>query len=273
VPGAQIDRQVAEAARLLGIEPLLDRRVQQISGGEQQRVAIGRAIVQKPQLYLLDEPISNLDASLRESVRAELRRLQQELRATMVMVTHDQLDALAVADRIAVMRLGKLQQIGTPADLYARPANLFVAGFVGRLRMNFLAGRAGAEAGAPVLRGEGFALPLPPHLAQVVRPAHEMTVGIRPESLDMMDGPASGAMAARLLVEQFQGDQVVCAAQLGSIVVQSVQPARRGRDTGTPVWLRPHPAQLHLFDTASGERLPVPAGTSQQYATMEGNDP
>ena len=129
VPGEEPDRRVIEVARLLGVEKLLDRYVQQISGGEQQRVAIGRAIVQKPNLYLLDEPISNLDASLRETVRTEVRRLQRQLGATMIMVTHDQMDALAVADRIAVLGEGTLRQIGTPEELYQMPANLFVASF------------------------------------------------------------------------------------------------------------------------------------------------
>jgi multiple sugar transport system ATP-binding protein len=132
-------QRITEVARLLGIERLLDRRIQQISGSEQQRVAIGRAIVQKPNAYLLDEPISNLDASLRESVRTELRRLQRRLSSTMIMVTHDQFDALEIADRIAILRAGVLQQCGTPQELYWSPANLFVAGFIGRTPMNLLA--------------------------------------------------------------------------------------------------------------------------------------
>ena len=160
VPSEEANRRVVEVARLLGVEKLLDRYVQQISGGEQQRVAIGRAIVQKPNLYLLDEPISNLDASLRETVRTEVRRLQRQLGATMIMVTHDQMDALAVADRIAVLGAGMLRQIGTPEDLYQRPANLFVAGFIGNMRMNLLSCRyAGGSSRA--LEGQGFQFPLP----------------------------------------------------------------------------------------------------------------
>ncbi len=172
-PRQEADRRVTDAAQMLNIAHLLDRRVQQISGGEQQRVAIGRAIVQQPQLYLLDEPVSNLDASLRETVRGEIRRLQQKLRATMVIVTHDQMDALAIADRIAVLRDGRLQQIGTPAELYQQPANQFVAGFLGRLRMNFLAGTIASE-NRPVPAGGRFR-------AQAARPAREPTAcaGIR----------------------------------------------------------------------------------------------
>ena len=159
-PRREIPERVVSVARLLGIEPLLDRYIQSISGGEQQRVAIGRAIVQKPDLYLLDEPISNLDASLREAVRSELRRLQRELGATMIMVTHDQLDALAIADRIAVLRSGKIQQFGGPEDLYRNPANAFVAGFIGQSRMNLLRCRYVGGA-APALEGEGFSFPAP----------------------------------------------------------------------------------------------------------------
>ncbi len=257
VASAEIERQVADTARLLRISHLLDRHVQQISGGEQQRVAIGRAIVQKPQLYLLDEPISNLDASLRESVRTELRRLQQELRATMIMVTHDQLDALAVADRIAVMHQGRLQQIGTPMALYAEPANLFVAGFIGRLRMNMLPGRLDGEAGVPVVRGDGFALRLPASLARAADASRDVTVGVRPEYLDVLSEPAPDAMAARVLTAQFQGDQVVCAAELGGMVMQAVQTEQRGLEAGASVWLRPRVGHVYLFDTGSGDRLPA----------------
>ena len=155
VPRGDIAGRVKDVARLLDIERLLDRSIQQVSGGEQQRVAIGRAIIQKPDLYLLDEPISNLDASLRESVRTEVRRLQRELGATMIMVTHDQLDALAIADRIAVLRKGALQQCGGPEELYLNPANLFVAGFIGQSRMNLLPCRSDGGA-APLCTARDF---------------------------------------------------------------------------------------------------------------------
>jgi ABC-type sugar transport system ATPase subunit len=154
-PREEIAPRVAETARLLGIEHLLDRRIQQVSGGEQQRVAIGRAIVQKPNLYLLDEPISNLDASLRETVRTEVQRLQRQLGATTIMVTHDQLDALAVSARIAVLHKGVLQQCGAPDELYRNPANVFVASFIGQLRMNLLPCRY-RDDGRPALQGRRF---------------------------------------------------------------------------------------------------------------------
>jgi len=246
-------RRVDTTARMLGIHHLLDRRVQQISGGEQQRVAIGRAIVQQPQLYLLDEPISNLDASLRESVRGEIRRLQQELHATMVIVTHDQMDALAIADRIAVLHNGQLRQVGTPQQLYQRPTDEFVAGFIGRLRMNFLPGRITPESG-PMLQGDGFALRLPASL-DVYRSAHstEVTLGVRPDAFDVLSAPADDAWTTSVEAMQFQGDQMVATVKLGTTAVRVIL-SERGPADG-PLWLRPKRGALHFFDRATGERI------------------
>lgn len=252
----ETEPRVAEVARMLGISPLLDRRVGQISGGEQQRVAIGRAVVQQPDLYLLDEPISNLDASLRETVRGELRRLQQKLQATMVMVTHDQFDALAVADRIAVLREGVLQQIGAPEELYDRPANLFVAGFIGRLRMNFLPCEAAAD-GAPVLRGDGFAVAAPPG-----SPAGSaLTIGLRPESIDLLPPGATSAMPATVQGWQFQGEHAVCTARVGEVLVQVALPAAQRPEPGATIWLQPRPGQMHVFDRPSGKRIDLRRAT------------
>lgn len=247
--------RVAETAHLLGISHLLDRRIQQISGGEQQRVAIGRAIVQKPSLYLLDEPISNLDASLRESVRGEIRRLQRALKATMIIVTHDQLDALAIADRIAVLRNGVLMQLAAPEELFVAPANLFVAAFLGRMRMNLLAGRLGYD-GLPGLHGAGFTLPLPQSLRRAL-PAggSEITLGIRPEAIAVLAHPDPEAVAAEITAMQFQGEDIVCTAAFGEATVTLVLPNAAGFAPGSRVWLRPHPDRLHVFDTRTGARL------------------
>ncbi len=253
VARAEIERRVNATAALLGIEGLLDRRIRQISGGEQQRVAIGRAIVQEPDLYLLDEPISNLDASLREAVRGELRRLQRTLTATMVMVTHDQMDALAVADRIAVLHRGRLQQIGTPAALYGRPATLFVAGFIGRLRMNFLVGRLGEDG---VLRGEGFALPLPAKIAALPGAAEqEIVAGFRPEVVEVLSADAPGAIPVRAAGELFHGEQTIAFFRLGPDLVQALSSAPLGLPMGAAAWLRPAPEALHVFDRETGRRL------------------
>ena len=255
VKRTETEPRVAEVARMLEIGPLLDRRVGQISGGEQQRVAIGRAVVQQPDLYLLDEPISNLDASLREAVRGELRRLQQKLRATMIMVTHDQLDALAVADRVAVLREGVLQQIGTPEELYDQPANLFVAGFIGRLRMNFIPCETAGDRSL-LLRGDGFALPAPAgSSAAFSRRGSELTIGVRPEAIDLVPPGAPDAIPATVQNWQFQGEHAVCAARIGETLVQVALAASQRPEPGGTIWLRPRPGQMHLFHRPSGKRI------------------
>ena len=252
-PRREIPERVESVARLLGIEPLLDRYVQSISGGEQQRVAIGRAIVQKPDLYLLDEPISNLDASLREAVRSEIRRLQQELGATMIMVTHDQLDALAIADRIAVLRSGKVQQLGDPEDLYRNPANAFVAAFIGQSRMNLLPCRyvGGPE---PALQGEGFSFPAP----ALSRPAQgsetDLLVGFRPEAATVHRHATRGAAMSAIESVQFQGERLICMLRLGSHSIHVSFDSRAPIRVGESVWLAVAPDRLHVFGP-DGERL------------------
>ena len=253
-PRREISGRVESVARLLGIETLLDRYIQSISGGEQQRVAIGRAIVQKPDLYLLDEPISNLDASLREAVRSEIRRLQKELGATMIMVTHDQLDALAIADRIAVLRVGKIQQLGDPEDLYRNPANAFVAAFIGQSRMNLLPCRyVGGE--PPTLQGEGFSFACPPLPDQGQDPrAGVLLVGFRPEAATVHRQPARGAAASTIESVQFQGDRLICMLRLGPQTIHVSFDSRASVGVGEPVWMEVAPDRLHVFG-ATGERL------------------
>ena len=264
-PRGEIGPRVAEAARLLGIEHLLERRIQQVSGGEQQRVAIGRAIVQKPQLYLLDEPISNLDASLRETVRTEIQRLQRQLDATMIMVTHDQLDALAISDRIAVLHKGVLQQFGAPHELYLKPANVFVAGFIGQLRMNLLPCRY--ESGvAPTLEGRGFAFPAPASSVDALRPAHELIVGFRPETVEVLRNPTAGAAPATVETAQFQGERLICVMRLGDERIHISLDGRARLDAGTAVWLAVAPDQLHVFDRESGERLSARTAAASETA-------
>jgi multiple sugar transport system ATP-binding protein len=264
VPREEIQRRVGEAARMLGITHLLGRYVDQVSGGEQQRVAIGRAIVQKPQLYLLDEPISNLDASLRESVRTELRRLQQELHATMIMVTHDQLDALAIADRIALLHAGRLQQIGTPRELYLGPANVFVAGFIGRTRMNLLPCRSHGD-GSGILHGAQFELRLPPSVAGgLPSTSAEVVVGIRPEAIQIRAAPRGAPLEATVETIHFHGDQALCGVRLGAELVQVTLGSGIALAPGARVALCPRSEQIHLFDRTTGERLAAPSGAASE---------
>ncbi len=250
----EIAPRVAETARLLGIEHLLDRRIQQVSGGEQQRVAIGRAIVQKPNLYLLDEPISNLDASLRETVRTEIQRLQRQLGATTIMVTHDQLDALAVSDRIAVLHKGVLQQCGTPDELYLKPANMFVAGFIGQLRMNLLPCRYRDDGDGPTLQGQGFALPAPAGSVEAAGASRELIVGFRPEMVEVLRHAEAGASPATIETVQFQGERLICLMRLGDERIHVSLDGRTRLDAGARVWVAVAPDQLHVFDRESGGR-------------------
>jgi multiple sugar transport system ATP-binding protein len=251
----EADRRVVEVARLLGVDKLLDRSVQQISGGEQQRVAIGRAIVQKPNLYLLDEPISNLDASLRETVRTEVRRLQRQLGATMIMVTHDQLDALAVADRIAVLGAGVLRQIGTPEELYQKPANLFVAGFIGNMRMNLLSCRYPGK-GSRTLEGQGFQFPLTAGAEKgLPNVGGAVMLGFRPEETDIHLSAQEGALPATVETAHFQGDRVIYQFRLGAEAIQVSAGAGRGLAPSAAVWVSVTPTRIHIFDRESGERF------------------
>lgn len=267
VPRADTTARVKEVARLLDIERLLDRSVQQVSGGEQQRVAIGRAIIQKPDLYLLDEPISNLDASLRESVRTEVRRLQRELGATMIMVTHDQLDALAIADRIAVLRKGVLQQCGGPEELYLNPANLFVAGFIGQLRMNLLPCRIESSSGA-ALQGQGFSLPAPAPADGAAFLAQDVIVGFRPEAVEVHKHAVPGASPATVETVQFQGERLISLMRLGSEQIHVSLDARRRLDAGAAVWLAVAADQLHVFDRESGLRLSARTAPAKEAAAL-----
>jgi multiple sugar transport system ATP-binding protein len=262
VRGAQrseIGPRVEDVARLLGISHLLDRRIQQVSGGEQQRVAIGRAIVQKPSLYLLDEPISNLDASLREAVRTEIRRLQHQLKATMIMVTHDQLDALAIADRIAVLRNGVLQQVGDPRELYLNPANAFVASFIGQLRMNLLPCVFQNEKG-PVLQGKGFSFPAPAKLLAVLKTDEALTIGFRPETAEILRSESPEATPAVVASVQFEGERLIGLMRLGEEQVHVSLDGRARLDAGAAVWLAVAPDQLHVFSRDGGQRLVAPEG-------------
>ena len=191
----EIDRRVRDAARRLEIEPLLERRPDQLSGGQRQRVALGRAMVRQPQVFLMDEPLSNLDAALRISMRAEIKQLHQAMQTTFVYVTHDQAEALTLADRIVVMRSGVVQQIGAPDAIYERPANMFVASFLGNPPINFLKGRLTRTGDALVFRNGGTTLTLPPEAAQKLSgyDGREVVLGIRAEDVEE-EGAAEGSL-------------------------------------------------------------------------------
>ncbi len=249
-PKAEIARRVAETAALLGIEPLLERKPRQLSGGQRQRVAMGRAIIREPKLFLFDEPLSNLDAKLRVQMRGEIRRLQQRLGVTSLYVTHDQVEAMTLGDRLVVMHQGRAAQIAPPMEIWARPADTYVAGFIGSPAMNFLAGTL-CEGGAAVRLKAGPVL----HFTDGARPGGDgrlVTIGIRPEH--MLRQAAQPLAMALELVEPLGSETVVhgvlasgeaLCAKLPGVVPGLGQQLELGLD----------PAMLHVFDAESGKRL------------------
>ncbi|BBK29573.1 sn-glycerol 3-phosphate transport system ATP-binding protein [Stella humosa] len=247
-----IRERVDRAAGILQIEALLERRPRQLSGGQRQRVAMGRAIVRDPAVFLFDEPLSNLDAKLRVQMRVEIRKLHQTLRTTSIYVTHDQVEAMTLADRLIVMNAGKVEQIGTPITLYEDPATLFVAGFLGSPAMNFLSGSVAADGLSVTLPG-GVAAPLSTaHGSAAGRP---ITVGIRPEHLDLADGRPPTFTLKVDLVELLGADTIVHGRiGDGGIMlarIDGVVPIRTGEDL--PVVLAPD--RIHLFDPGTSARL------------------
>jgi lactose/L-arabinose transport system ATP-binding protein len=254
-PADEIERQVQAAAQILKIGPLLQRRPGQLSGGQRQRVAIGRAIVRKPLAFLFDEPLSNLDAELRVSMRIEIARLHRELGNTMIYVTHDQTEAMTLADRIVVLREGRIEQVGTPRDVYEDPNNLFVAGFIGSPRMNIIdavyAGEGRIKAADAVIAFD--------HSLAGVTPGDAIKLGVRPEHLQV--GNASGtAFRAKVDFAEYLGSTryLYCYLPSGeSVTVEQ----RDGPDfsSGEEIWLHCTPERLRLF-SSDGERL-RPAGT------------
>jgi multiple sugar transport system ATP-binding protein len=254
---AEIAARVEKAASVLRIETLLDRKPRALSGGQRQRVAIGRAIVREPRIFLFDEPLSNLDAELRVQMRVEIAKLHRTLGATMVYVTHDQVEAMTMADKIVVLNAGRVEQVGAPLALYNRPANRFVAGFLGSPKMNLLAARiTGGDGGGTsvALAGSTVALPL--------RPAHgqsgEVTFGVRPEHLTIGDNAGVPFAAARVqLVEQLGGSTLVYAALGDGQALTVALDGQRDVPPGSVIETRVDPSLCHLFaeDGAAFERI------------------
>ena len=256
VPKREIDEKVREAARILDIEHLLERKPKALSGGQRQRVALGRAMVRNPAVFLLDEPLSNLDAKLRATMRAELIKLQKRLETTFVYVTHDQTEAMTMGDRIVVMHDGFIQQVDTPQNLYDNPCNLFVAGFIGTPPMNFLNGTVQqCEKGYSVAVGESILPILPERLAEaVVAPylGKEVVVGIRPEDLhievEYMEKPTSGVLDVQVDIAEMMGSEIFVYAKFGeaNIIARVAVQTRLG--SGDMIKLAADCTKMHLFD-------------------------
>jgi multiple sugar transport system ATP-binding protein len=251
----EVARKVDAAARLLRLDTLLQRKPTQLSGGQRQRVAIGRAIVREPRIFLFDEPLSNLDAELRVSMRGEITALHRRLGATMIYVTHDQVEAMTMADKIVVLRAGRIEQVGSPLDLYNRPANRFVAGFIGSPQMNFMPMTTAAD--GTLVPAFGGAL----RVAGIVLPAgRAVTLGVRPEHLLLQATPGALAMPLTVLQVEQLGGLSMLYGQLpgegGRITVQCAgQVAIRAGDAVT---VFAAPSSCHLFDSADGEKALLP---------------
>jgi multiple sugar transport system ATP-binding protein len=260
-PKAEIGRRVEEAARILGIEELLKRKPRQLSGGQRQRVALGRAIVREPAAFLLDEPLSNLDAKLRVQTRTELSKLHQRLGTTFIYVTHDQVEAMTMATRIAVMNQGMLQQVGTPQELYDRPVNVFVAGFIGSPSMNFFEVAVTQEDRETFLSSDTFRISMPSAKAGILRPylGRKLVLGIRPENIHAPDFMPPGITAARVKarvdVTEMMGNEVFVYLLTGQKQFLARLDPRVKVSPGSEMEVIFNMSSVHFFDSGTGKTL------------------
>jgi multiple sugar transport system ATP-binding protein len=258
VPRLEAEARLRDAAEYLGLTPYLDRTPRQLSGGQRQRVALGRALVRRPVVFLFDEPLSNLDAALRVQMRAELAKLQERYATTSIYVTHDQVEAMTLGHRIAVLNDGVLQQVGPPLDVYRNPENLFVAGFLGTPPINRLQARV--EEGGALLSGDGFALPVPPSLrgSTAGRDGLGVVVGLRPEHLHEEPAPGRARLEVRVVMVEPLGHEAIVHGRIGSsgsTAVTARVATAHPPEAGASLALYADVAMLHLFDAGTGRRL------------------
>ena len=254
VPKSEIVRRVAEAAAILDIQSLLERKPRQLSGGQRQRVAMGRAIVREPKVFLFDEPLSNLDAKLRVQMRTEIKKLRDRVKTTAVYVTHDQVEAMTLADRIVLMNHGRIEQIGSPEDVYDAPATLFVASFVGASAMNLVPARIDATGGeCAVIVGGGTRLPLPQRFASYS--GKHVTIGMRPEHLQLASVGAHGVLLGPAQVVEPLGSDTLVVFNASGCELQARLPPRVVRAAGDPVRVTIAADAIHVFDPATDCRM------------------
>ena len=256
VPKDEIKRRVQQTAELLGISELLHRKPRELSGGQMQRVALGRAIIRKPDVFLMDEPLSNLDAKLRVSMRAELKRLQKDLGVTTIYVTHDQAEAMTMADDLLVMREGRIQQAGEPEEVYRHPKNLFVAGFIGSPPMNFMECHFDPE--NDVLVTQSFSYKAPAKVREVLRIrslTNELILGVRPEDISVDLSPSSGAVSATVYMTEPLGKETLLTLRTGEILIKVSTSSRLRLDIGDEVWMKFEEEAIHLFNGKTEEAI------------------
>jgi ABC-type sugar transport system ATPase subunit len=252
VAKTEIARRRDEAAKMLGLDAYLERRPSQLSGGQRQRVAIGRAMVREPEVFLFDEPLSNLDAKLRNQTRVEIKRLQRQLKATVIFVTHDQVEAMTLADKIVVLNDGRIAQTGTPLDVFERPRNQFVAGFIGAPAMNFLDATVGGSADGPTIEVAGLSLPVDPRRFDLPAEGAPVVLGIRPEDIV----PEGHGLRPELGVDfdspigfaEMLGNESLLFASLGASEIVSRMQRPRQVEANEVVRFRIDGARVHIFD-------------------------
>ncbi|MCA9877909.1 MAG: ABC transporter ATP-binding protein [Thermomicrobiales bacterium] len=256
---AEIDARVREVAQVVQISELLERKPRALSGGQRQRVALGRAIIRRPSVFLMDEPLSNLDAKLRLHTRGELKRFQRELATTTIYVTHDQAEAMTLADRVAIMNGGLLQQVGPPKSVYARPANAFVAGFLGSPPMNLLTATVSARDGEPVLLVGDHAVPargsLGERLQRIINSESNVQFGLRPEDVRLEPGDPGASASGEVFVVEDLGNERLITLDLGRQFLVARAPADYPAEMGQTLAFSFNPERAHLFDSVTGLRV------------------
>ncbi|MDD5367977.1 MAG: ABC transporter ATP-binding protein [Anaerolineaceae bacterium] len=258
LPRAEIEKRANEVADVLHIRHLMKRRPAQLSGGEQQRVALGRALVRKAAVFLMDEPLTNLDFKLRVEMRTELKRLHEEFRYTLLYVTNDQVEAMAMADKIAVLNKGVLQQVGSPRDVYDHPVNRIVAALIGFPTMNFLDCMPAPDF-VPRLQaaGGGWHLPITQHILEKISAGGQkrLWLGIRPEDIQIGNEPNAGCLEGRVFISELLGDRTIVDVSLGETRVKVKASPTIRLDPGQPVWLTPNLNRIHVFDKTTDEAI------------------
>ncbi len=259
MPKDVINKKVKEVAKLLRIENLLDRYPKQLSGGQQQRVALARALVRNPKVWLMDEPLSNLDALLRVQMRAELKKLQKELKITTIYVTHDQVEAMTMADRIAVMNMGRIEQIGTPHEVYHNPRTKFVGGFIGSPPMNFIRMIFTSENGKFVLKGENFTIKLPDELGNIINSeigeGGEVDLGIRPEHIYVSSAEEKDTIPVTVYVVEPLGTETIINVKMDDSIVKIKVPKEIDLMPGSKIWIKFDMDRIHVFDRKTGKAV------------------
>ncbi|MEO1536233.1 MAG: sn-glycerol-3-phosphate ABC transporter ATP-binding protein UgpC [Pseudomonadota bacterium] len=255
MPKAERAEKVKRVANSVGLEEFLDRRPGALSGGQRQRVAMARAIIREPEVFLFDEPLSNLDAKLRVQMRHEIRRIHNRVKATSVFVTHDQHEGMTLADRMVIMNKGTIDQVGTPEEVYNAPATTYVAGFIGSPAMNFLGGQASAKTGAVVLE-EGAILPIPARVAQAMD-GKVVQVGARPEALSLCQ-PGTGSLTARFEFYEELGSEGLHHLRVEDVPFSVLSETKMRLDEGTEIGVSIPQEALHIFDADTGRRVEMP---------------